>query len=652
MNRVFRILSLVLVLTALFVELPRLSHADDWLPVDPADLAMKDNSKQPGADAMVLYREVFVDAKPSTVDNYLRLKVFTSAGVKSQADIEIAYDKKDESIQNVRARTIRPDGTVVPFQGKPFDKEIIKGNGVKYLAKTFTMPDVQPGSIIEYRYREQYNPDIYVNFYWTIQSDLFTRLAKFSTKYDDSPGSPDFSFRTYAMPGGLLPHKEKDRYVLEVQDLPGVAEESLMPPAISLKAAVDFYYRDYNKPANESVLQFWQRMGKSWNEVLERFLDKKKELAAEVAQNVDANDAPEVKLRKLYARAQKIRNLDMEDDKTRKEEQAEKLKPNNNVGDVLKHNYGNAFEINLLFIGLARAAGFEATDVRAAGRNGREFLPQREATYDLNTELAWVRAGGKEYFLDPGVRYFPFGVLPWYESAANGFKVGKDDTNLVMTPVPQASDATIVRHADVTLENDMAISGKIQIDYVGLEAASRRFDYRDEDEAGRKKVLGDQIKAWLPGESTFEVTSISNWDNVDAPLHVEGTFKSAAAAHGSAQRMMMPLEMFQSAEVGYFQPQDRQYEVDFPFPYQVTDDLVVHCPVGYKALAIPDPQKVSPGPVAYEISASAQPDGYKVKRQLTVNGIRYPKTSYPALRNFFSVVKTDDTSPLMLQASK
>ena len=100
---------------------------------------------------MVLYREVNVDAKEASVENYLRIKVFTQTGVEQQADIELPYNKAQESIQAIRARTIRPDGTVVEFQGKAFDKEIVKGSGIKYLAKTFTMPDAQPGCIIEYR---------------------------------------------------------------------------------------------------------------------------------------------------------------------------------------------------------------------------------------------------------------------------------------------------------------------------------------------------------------------------------------------------------------------------------------------------------------------------------------------------------------------
>jgi uncharacterized protein DUF3857 len=185
MKRAVRAILPAILLFLLVASPPRLVRGDDWLAIPPEDLALKDNPKQPGADAMVLYREVNVDAKSASVNNYMRIKIFTQAGVKSQADIEIPYaGSQGESIQGVQARTIRPDGSVVNFDGKPFDKEIVKGAGVKYLAKTFTMPNVEPGSIIEYRYREQYDDRYYWSLGWTVQEDLFTRLARFSIKPD------------------------------------------------------------------------------------------------------------------------------------------------------------------------------------------------------------------------------------------------------------------------------------------------------------------------------------------------------------------------------------------------------------------------------------------------------------------------------------
>ena len=90
---------------------------------------------------------------------------------------------------------------------------------------------------------------------------------------------------------------------------------------------------------------------------------------------MSADDSPEVKLRKIYARVQKIRNLSMEDAKSDKEQKQEQLKPNNNVEDVLKHNYASGRELNYTFLGLARTAGFSAAAVFVAPRHVVFFLP-------------------------------------------------------------------------------------------------------------------------------------------------------------------------------------------------------------------------------------------------------------------------------------
>jgi hypothetical protein len=653
MNRNGRIVYGVAVLLLTLVASTALGAADDWLPVPPEDLAMKDNPNQSGADAMVLYREVNEDANTSVVNNYLRIKIFTPGGVKSQSDIELPYNRAQESIESVRGRTIRPDGSIAEFDGRTYDKEIVKGSGIKVLAKTFTMPDVQPGSIIEYRYREQYNSDYYWTLGWTVQYSLYTRLARFSIKPNDSYYSLPLYSRSYAVPARLATvDKKPNLYSLEIHDLPGIEEEQLMPPVSALEARVEFYYRSREEPTNETPDQYWKRIGQQWSGQVDRFVDKKKELSNEVSQVVGANDPPETKLRKLYARALKIHNLDLEDARTQKEAKKEEIKPNNNAGDVLKHGYGHDLDINFLMIGLARAAGFEAAEVRIAPRSGMYFVPSRMASLDLSDELLWVRAGGKEYYLDPAARFYAFGVLPWYEASSTGVRVSKDGSEMIETPAAQTADARIVRHVDVNVDNDMEINGKISVDFIGQEAATRRYYNRDEDEAGRKKVLGDEIKGWLSVDSTFEVTSITNWDETDAPLHVEGTLKTPSLTGGNVQRMLIPLDLFQATEVGYFQSQKRENEVDFYYPYEKVDDLVIHCPLGYKVLAVPDPQKISPGPVSYEISAAQLPDGVEVKRQLAINGIRYPKTSYPGLRNFFSMVKTDDSAQVMLQAGR
>ncbi|HKQ88774.1 MAG TPA: DUF3857 domain-containing protein [Candidatus Acidoferrales bacterium] len=634
----------------LLVCVPSRLKADDWHIVSPDDLTLKDNPKQPGADAMVLYRQVDVDAKNASVMNYLQIKIFTDAGVKDQADVELRYDKSRESIQGVQARTIQPDGTITEFNGQTFDKEIVKGHGIKYLAKTFTMPNVHPGSVIEYRYREQSDDSYYWNLEWVVQHGLYTREARFSIKPDPSDYAPELLYRLYNLPDAIKPQKQGNGiYTLTIQDVPGIVAEDYMPPASVLESRVAFYYRNPDEPDRETTAQYWNRVGKKWNAQVEKFIDKKKELSEEVSHIVANGDSPEQKLQKIYARTLQIRNLSFEDEKSAKEAKQENIKDNNNVVDVLKHGYGGGVDINWLLMGLARAAGFDAADVRVAPRNSTIFDPNHQASVELSAELVWVHAGSKDYYLDAAAHYYGFNQLPWYETEAGGIKLTKDGAQIINTPDPAAADNTIVRHADVQLDRNMGMTGTLKVDFTGQEASSIRMDNRQEDEAGRKTNLADEIKAWLPLGATFQVTSIANWDDVEKPLHVEGTFAVPATSSIAYQRLLLPLEIFQTTEYGGFQSQRRVNNIYFSYPYEKTDDLVFQTPLGFSVQSLPPAQDVNRGAVVYSISASKQPSGVEVKRHMAVNGILFGKDAYPAIRAFFSTAKTDDDAQVLLQ---
>ena len=86
------------------------------------------------------------------------------------------------TVEDIQGRTIHSDGTIIPFTGKPYEKLIEKTQGVKFMAKVFTMPDVQVGSIIEYRYKLRYDDNRFKAPDWYIQSDLWTRKGHYLWK--------------------------------------------------------------------------------------------------------------------------------------------------------------------------------------------------------------------------------------------------------------------------------------------------------------------------------------------------------------------------------------------------------------------------------------------------------------------------------------
>lgn len=630
----------------MYLLFPLSAYSQDWLPVEPNDLALKDNPKQPDADAMVLYRQVDVDEQTSTVTEYVRVKIFTGEAARKQGNIEIPYDKAEgESIESVHGRTIQPDGAITYFDGKTFDTEIARAPGIKDFAKTFAMPNVQPGCIIEFRYRHHYARR-YLGGEWQVQYDLYTRQARFSLKAAASPLNLRSSAYNLFVDNATIERSSGDSYTLEIRDLPGIEDEPLMPSPKSLGASVEFYY-EASGFKNESVDEFWKRIGKSWNVQIDQFLDKKRALDADLSQDVSVGDSAETKLRKLYSRVLKIRNLSLEEGRTLKEEKQEHVKPNNNVEDVLKHGYGNALDIDWVMIGLARAAGFEAAEIRVASKSSRTFNPQRRAVSDLTSPLVWVRADFKEYYLDPGSHYFAFGILPWDESGADGIRLTENGALMVKTPEAVLSNASTTRHVTLTIDPSIGASGELQVDFAGLEGAYRRSDYRDDDAEGRKKALENEIQGWLPAGSTFQASQVNDWDDVERSIHVEGAVTLPGFATGDAERLLMPIGIFQTTEFNSFRSERRVNEVDFPYPYQRIDDLVIHAPAGYKVQAVPDARDLDPGGLSYEIRSAKQLDTVEVRRSLRVKDIRYPKAFYPQLRDFFGNVKADDNSRVM-----
>src|SRR5437016_1610220 len=142
---------------------------DDWQPVTPEELKL--TSAQAGnADAIILYHQQISDDNRAHRQEYVRLKVLTVNG-KRYADVEIPYSGKDFGIVDVKARTISPDGAISPSTPKIYDKTIVKAHGVKVKVKSFTFSDVQPGSIIEWRYTRVWEKESVYSTRWVLQEE-------------------------------------------------------------------------------------------------------------------------------------------------------------------------------------------------------------------------------------------------------------------------------------------------------------------------------------------------------------------------------------------------------------------------------------------------------------------------------------------------
>lgn len=210
-------------------------HAGDrFQPVSQEELQMTSEPQAPGAPAIILFRQVDRDDTGLTAheDNYFRIKILTEEGRK-HADVEIPFVKAEgNNIINIKARTIRPDGSIANFEGKAFEKSIVKAQGLKYMAKTFTLPDVQVGSIIEYSYTQDLPEYALVDSHWILSDELFTKHAKFSLKpYINTDSNYTVQWSWQLLPAGTGQPKEGPDHIvrLEVNNIPAFRTEDYMP---------------------------------------------------------------------------------------------------------------------------------------------------------------------------------------------------------------------------------------------------------------------------------------------------------------------------------------------------------------------------------------------------------------------------------------
>ncbi len=491
----------LLVLAASFAFPLHLRAGTDWAPVDPAELQMKDLPEQPGAPAFVLFHEEIDNDQQGSHSMYMRIKVLSDAGRK-YADVQIPYYKDEINISDIHGRTIHPDGSIVEFQGKPFDKVVVKSKNLKIRVKAFTLPDVQLGSILEYKYTLRTENNTLWPTRWTVQSDLFQRKEHFrfvpySGNIQMAHGEVGKGLAYNSMlPRGSEIKSVRDTYELDLANVPAFVEEEHMPPPQEYKYYVRFYYRRVN-----DADQFWREEGKYWSSDTEKFLGKKHGISETVAGIVSASDTPEQKVKKIYTYVGGIDNLTYKPQRTQQEERVLGVKDNRGVEDVLRLRSGDRQEITLLFIAMVRAAGIPAYAMYVSDRSEDVFLKTHLGLDQLNAYVAIVQLDGKDVFLDPGTKFCPYGIMDWKYTGTQGLRqLPGGGAELARTPPPEYVKAVTKRVARLQLNDQGVVEGTLAIGYFGQEALIRRLEGSRTDDVGRTKILEDEVKSWLPVE--------------------------------------------------------------------------------------------------------------------------------------------------------
>ena len=635
---------------------PLTVFASDWTQPTPEELKMTSEPLSPDAPAVYLFREEKVNDDIHIHTMYARIKILTEKGKDMFSDIEIPYEATNFNITDIAGRTIHSDGTVIPLTTKPMEKLVLKTGNIKVMEKVFTMPDVQVGSILEYRWTLRYDDQYLSSPAWYIAQPVFVRKAHYhfyptkknliiTTKEQGHENTANLLMYTFSLPPGVKVTEGQDGYDLAVTNIAGLPNEDYMPPFRSYSNRLIFYYTPWRTPE-----EYWKNQGKYWSKDVDHFANPSGKLRDAVGQIVAPGDNDEKKVQKIYDELMKLENTSFTRTHSAEENKAEGLKVKN-AEDIWEQKRGTSDDITRLFIAMVRASGLKAYAMIVVNRDQNVMQTAYLDWNQMDDEIAIVPIGGKEVFLDPGQRYCEFGKLHWKHTWANGVRQVDGGTQIVTTPGLTYKDTEVDRFAELTVDQDGKLHGMIRINMTGTVALKWRQVALKGDQDEAKKDFEQELQQDLPPGVDVKTNHFVGLTDYKNPLMAQVDVSGSLGAQ-TGKRVFVPAVFFEGGAKPLFAQEKRESSVDLHYPYTVHDQFSLTLPPNLAAESVPKESTVPFVPNAdYVAKFVVKGNTYAYGRLMRLANAFYTLSEYPQLRGFYQKTNAEDQAQLVLQAT-
>lgn len=620
---------------------------EDWRPVEPALLGLKGAIVEPNADAEAIFWDIRIDDggyNDLVLSHYVRIKIFNERGRDKHSKVDIPY-VGGVKIKDVAARTIKPDGTIVELaKDDIIEKMVVKISGLKLRTKTFAFPGIEPGAIIEYKWKEVISNSSANNMRLQFQRDIPVQSVTYRFK---PSGKRDFDVHHFNMEKFVF-QKEKDGFqVATVNNMPAFREEPMMPPEDNVRSwAMVKYFTLFSL---FSAYPFVAIEVYSGSQPLMKVDKEVKQKSAEI---IGGATSPDEQLNKIleFCRTN-IKNTD--DKNAFTEEQLEKLKDNKKPADTLKRGVGSSGDINLLFAALANAAGLEARIALLPDRGRRFFDRNVVIPGALAPAAIAVRFGTTWKLYDPSFKYITPGMLRWQEEGVDCL-VADSKPTWITTPMSPPDRSKEKRVANLTLDENGTLEGDVTIEYTGHLGIERKLLNDDDSPVQREENLKEAMKGRL---SSAELTNIviENVDDSVKPFVYKYHVRVPDYAQRTGKRLFFQPGFFHKGIDPMFSAGTRKYPIYFHFPWSEEDDITVTLPKGYALDNADRPAPISAGAVCrYDIQMGITNDQRTLRYKRTFyfggnDSILFPVETYDTIKRLFDEINKADNHIITLK---
>jgi hypothetical protein len=524
------------------------------------------------------------DGLPLIFEYHVKIKILDTKGL-NQSNIEIPFYIGDKShpefVYDIKGISYYQDEKGITHRNELDKKQIFEVNENKYWGRMkFTMPDVHPGSIIEYTY--SLSSPYRQNFRkWIFQTDIPKIHSEYQANipaiynYNVALRGPLKLTKTQTVLGrkcfainGVSCDCSNITYVID--NVPAFVEEDFMTSPKNFISAINFELSDYvdlNTGNKKKVSLQWSDVDLDLkrDENFGSYLRRKNMLKDQVGPIIANLTDPLDKAKAVYAYIQK------------------NMKWNNfnstyssGIRQALDKHTGTVSDINMALTIALTSAGLDAEAVLLSTRNNGTVSKLYPVLTEFNYVITKLNLGDKTYLLDATDPLLSFGMLPLRCLNDQGRVISMDKPSYWIDLTTAQRQSTVYSF-DLTLKPNGKLKGTMACVSRGYSAFEKRtyiknFNTLDEYVESLEEKL-NKIKI-LKSE-------VTNIDSLDKPVAEIYEIEVDAYDNLNHQRLSFNPFIFNRIITNPFKMEERNYPVDWGMPSDTRYILNMHLPDDY-----------------------------------------------------------------------
>jgi hypothetical protein len=634
------------------------------------DFELKTEDTSDDHDAILILNSVdvvFVDYK-----QYLsirqRIRIETEKGLDYATQSIQLYqsDSGRETLKNLSGTTYNlTDGKVEKVEldvNSVFEEDLSEF----YTLKSFTMPDVRIGSIIEFSYVVEspfpYIDDInlqygipIINLALNIQfPNYYSYNVVFNPKsrYKIDFNAKDFedSLTSTLIDASESDYFDSDQKIQQVrvsnksisftqQHIPALLPEFLSGNLNKYRAKMIINIASFNDVQTGKVRK---EFGTTWEAVAKTIYDSDK-FGDEVKRSRFFRKDLEDLTQSLTTPKEKVTAiLDFLKLKV-KWDGKYGVFTKDGIKEAYKKGSGNVSEVNLLLVSMLREAEIEANPVLVSSvDNETPIFPTREG---FNYIVVQVSYGDEKVLVDATEKFAGLNLLPIRAANWKGRLIKKDGSSewIRLTDNQKSEDIVFL---NIKLDSESEASGNGQKRHTNYRALnSRNTNMNSTEDELEKHIQNDNVG--------LEISNVivEGLENVDSDLTYKYDIKFKNAFDKVGDNIYITPLLYEANEESPFKLETRKLPLDLSFPYKTKTIVNIKIPEGYEVESIPESIKAVYNDTIGYYKYVTRNQGNMISTVATFNldvSVIQPK-DYPVFKKFFEAIVEKDAQKIVLK---